>query len=202
MSFARPNEHHPPAVAAPDLIPFLHFLRRALLITVTVILLLSCARPRPGPSSLTGLPTSSFARTQPPPRRLITAGDPLLKHFKVKQTQRWLANEGPDHRYPPEEGTVSFYHEPQRMADGKRFNPDAMTAAHRTLPLRTIVRCSRLDDGRSVVVMITDRGPGVDGRILDLSRAAGHKIGLVWREGLAQCRVEVLAYPFEEMAER
>lgn len=202
MSFINPNLNHPPTAADPDPIPILHFLHRALLITVTIILLLSCARPGPAPSPLSGLPAASFARTETPPRRMITTGDPLLKGLKVRQTEHWLANEGPDRHYPPEEGTVSFYHEPQRMADGRRFDPSALTAAHRTLPLRTIVRCTRLDDGRSVVVMITDRGPGVDGRILDLSRAAGRKIGLVWREGITQCRVEVLAYPYEETAER
>lgn len=183
---------------------FLQILNYFLVLSIMILFLTSCARVHdPHAQPLAGLPVASFTQTPPPPpHRPITATDPLVRKFNPKKSLRWLVNEGPDRIYPPEEGTVSFYHEPQRMADGKRFDPSALTAAHLTLPLYTIVRCTRVDDGRSVMVMITDRGPHVDRRILDLSRAAGRKIGLVWREGITRCRVEILAYPYEESAQK
>jgi len=70
----------------------------------------------------------------------------------------------------------------------------ALTAAHRTLPLGSIVRVTNPKNGRSVVVRITDRGPFVPGRILDLSNAAAKKID-VWAAGVAMVRLEVLRTP-------
>ncbi|MGC1209992.1 MAG: septal ring lytic transglycosylase RlpA family protein [Micromonospora sp.] len=67
---------------------------------------------------------------------------------------------------------ASFYDEGQMTATGEVFNPDALTAAHKTLPFNTRVRVINPDNGKSVIVRINDRGPYVDGRCLDLSRAA------------------------------
>lgn len=75
-------------------------------------------------------------------------------------------------------------------ASGERFNPNAMTAAHRTLPFGTMVRVTDQRTGRSVVVRINDRGPFVRGRVIDLSRAAARRIGM---GGLARVRVEVVS---------
>ncbi len=88
-------------------------------------------------------------------------------------------------------GIASFYWQPQRLATGGWFNPNAMTAAHRSLPFWTRVRVTHLGNGRSVEVVINDRGPYVGGRIIDLSRAAAGVIGMQG-QGLAQVRVEVL----------
>lgn len=74
-------------------------------------------------------------------------------------------------------------------ASGERFNPNAMTAAHRTLRFNTVVRVTCIRSGRSVVVRINDRGPNVRGRVIDLSRAAARKLGM---GGLARVRVEVV----------
>lgn len=71
---------------------------------------------------------------------------------------------------------TSFYDEPQGTANGERFNPDAITAAHKSLPFNTRVRVTNPDTGDSVVVRINDRGPYIDGRCLDLSRAAFARI--------------------------
>lgn len=76
-------------------------------------------------------------------------------------------------------------------ANGERFDPRAMTAAHRTLPFGTRVRVTNLENGRQVVVRINDRGPYRKGRVLDLSRAAARKLGFV-DDGVAHVRVEVL----------
>ncbi|MGC9198428.1 MAG: septal ring lytic transglycosylase RlpA family protein [Acidobacteriaceae bacterium] len=76
-----------------------------------------------------------------------------------------------------------------RAADGSRYNGQAMTAAHKTLPLETIVRVTNLANNKSVLVRITDRGPFSHGRILDLSEKAAKKIDL-YRMGVAKVRVE------------
>lgn len=67
---------------------------------------------------------------------------------------------------------ASFYHEGQMTASGERFDPNAMTAAHKTLPMNTRVKVTNPKTGKTVVVRINDRGPYVGGRCLDLSRAA------------------------------
>jgi len=70
----------------------------------------------------------------------------------------------------------------------------AMTAAHRTLPLGSIVRVTNVKTGRVALVRITDRGPFIEGRILDLSEAAAKKVD-VWQAGVARVRLEVLRTP-------
>ena len=71
-------------------------------------------------------------------------------------------------------GLASFYWQPQRVAAGGWFNPNALTAAHKTLRFGTRVLVTNLRNGRSVVVRINDRGPYIRGRIIDLSRARRH----------------------------
>jgi len=70
----------------------------------------------------------------------------------------------------------------------------AMTAAHRTLPLGSVVRVTNVKTGSSAVVRITDRGPFIHGRILDLSEAAAKKVD-IWSAGVAMVRLEVLQTP-------
>lgn len=67
---------------------------------------------------------------------------------------------------------ASFYAEGQLTANGENFDPEAMTAAHRTLPFGTRVRVTNPDTGAAITVRINDRGPFIDGRCIDLSRAA------------------------------
>ncbi len=88
-------------------------------------------------------------------------------------------------------GKASYYWQPQRVASGGWFNPNAMTAAHKTLPFGTRVRVTNLRNGRSVVVRINDRGPYIKGRIIDLSRAAAGVIGMR-KAGVVPVRVQVL----------
>ncbi|TSC86410.1 MAG: rare lipoprotein A [Parcubacteria group bacterium Gr01-1014_8] len=89
-----------------------------------------------------------------------------------------------------EKGIASTYWQPQKLAGGGQFNPNAMTAAHKTLPFGTRVRVTNLNNGRSVEVKINDRGPYVKGRIIDLSDAAGKAIGI--NRSTAPVTVEVL----------
>ena len=88
-------------------------------------------------------------------------------------------------------GMASFYWQPQALASGGRFNPNGMTAAHKTLPFGTRVRVTHLGNGRSVEVKINDRGPYIAGRIIDLSRAAAGVIGMT-AQGVARVAVEIL----------
>lgn len=91
-------------------------------------------------------------------------------------------------------GIASWYGYPYHgrvAADGKIYDMARNTAAHRTLPLGTWVRVTNLDNSRFVDVRITDRGPFVDGRIIDLSRAAAQAIDVMGR-GIAPVRVDVL----------
>ena len=67
----------------------------------------------------------------------------------------------------------------KRTSSGERYDMFAMTAAHKTLPLPTYARVTNLNNGRSVIVKVNDRGPFVDGRIIDLSYAAAYKLGII-----------------------
>lgn len=96
-----------------------------------------------------------------------------------------------------ETGLASWYGPPyhnRRASNGEVYNMHAMTAAHRTLPLGSIVRVTNVKTGSSAVVRITDRGPFIEGRIIDLSLAAA-KATDVWKAGIAQVRLDVLKTP-------
>jgi rare lipoprotein A len=96
-----------------------------------------------------------------------------------------------------ETGLASWYGGPyhnRRGSNGEIYNMHAMTAAHRTLPLGSIVRVTNPKTGNSVLVRITDRGPFVEGRILDLSQAAAKKVDLL-QAGVAMVRIEVMRAP-------
>jgi rare lipoprotein A len=93
----------------------------------------------------------------------------------------------------PETGIASYYTSTfhgRLTASGERYDENALTAAHRTLPFGTRVRVTRVDTLRSVEVRINDRGPWKDGRVIDLSRAAADSLGMI-RVGLARVRIEV-----------
>ncbi|MFY1019183.1 septal ring lytic transglycosylase RlpA family protein [Ectopseudomonas khazarica] len=93
-----------------------------------------------------------------------------------------------------ETGKASYYgqaHHGKRTASGERFDQHALTAAHRTLPFGTRVRVTNLNNERSVVVRINDRGPFVRGRIIDLSRAAAERLDML-RAGVVPVRLQAL----------
>mgnify|MGYP003705464233 CR=1 FL=1 len=96
-----------------------------------------------------------------------------------------------------EHGIASFYHEGQYIACGvkngksKKFNPDGISAAHKTLPCGTKVKVTRKDTGKSIVLTITDRGPYIPGRIIDLSRGAAKEMDMLVR-GIVPVKVSKL----------
>jgi rare lipoprotein A len=94
-----------------------------------------------------------------------------------------------------EEGNASWYGVPfhgRRASNGEIYDMYKLTAAHRTLPFETMVRVTNLTNGKSTVVRITDRGPFVDNRIIDLSLAAAREVDSVG-PGVVPVRVEVLS---------
>ena len=94
-----------------------------------------------------------------------------------------------------QEGEASYYADSlhgNKTASGAPYDKNAMTAAHRSLPFDTRVKVTYLKTGKSVEVVINDRGPHAKGRIIDLSRAAAQAVGLV-EDGHGKVRLEVLA---------
>lgn len=79
----------------------------------------------------------------------------------------------------------------RRTASGEHYDMAAMTAAHKTLPFGSRVRVTNLDNGRSVVVVINDRGPFVKRRVIDVSRAAAKELGFL-QDGVTRVRIDVL----------
>ena len=88
-------------------------------------------------------------------------------------------------------GMASYYWEGSRVADGERFDPQRLTAAHRTLPFGTRLWVTDLISQRSVIVTINDRGPFVRGRVLDLSLGAAKALGMTAR-GLTRIKAVVM----------
>jgi len=102
----------------------------------------------------------------------------------MKRVQPGFSIQGPASWYGP------GYHG-RKTASGEVYNMHALTAAHKTLPLNTIVRVTNLINGRDVVVRVNDRGPFVGDRVVDLSFGAAKQIGMV-RPGTAPVRVAVI----------
>jgi rare lipoprotein A len=93
-----------------------------------------------------------------------------------------------------QEGIASYYgsdHHGRRTASGTVFNEHQLTAAHRTLPFGTQVRVTNLDNGRHIVLVVTDRGPFRKGRVIDVTSRAARDLGFL-RAGVARVRVEAI----------
>lgn len=155
-----------------------------LLLLPAIFLLSGCAADGPGRSLDTARMRDAVPRVEP----LSSQGNPdsyvqLGKRYFVLPTARGYH----------ERGIASWYGRKfhgRRTSNGETYDMYAMTAAHRTLPLPSYVRVSNLQNGRSVVVRVNDRGPFVQNRLIDLSYAAAEKLDMV-RQGTAL--VEVVA---------
>ena len=124
-------------------------------------------------------PAPRYARQHRAPRRTAMERLPLRSSVQARAVGS------------AQHGIASYYWQGQRLASGGWFNPDGISAAHRTLPFGTRVRVTHLRNGRSVDVRINDRGPYIAGRIIDLSRGAARIIGMTG-QGIAQVSVTVL----------
>jgi rare lipoprotein A len=97
---------------------------------------------------------------------------------------------------PAQKGLASVYSEHfngKRTASGERYDSGSLTAAHRTLPLGAELKVTNLANGKSVRVRVNDRGPHIQGRIVDLSSRAAAALGM--HSGVARVKIEILAQP-------
>lgn len=97
-----------------------------------------------------------------------------------------------------EKGEASIYSrsfDGKKMADGERYSPHADVAASKSLPLGTTAKVTNLENGKSVEVKVEDRGPFVNGRVVDLTPKAAAKLGLSKKEGIAPVVVAPIAVP-------
>jgi len=97
-------------------------------------------------------------------------------------------------------GTASFYAEAfhgRRTASGEIYDMNSMTCAHRTLPFGTILDVENLENGSTVTVRVNDRGPYVGGRIIDLSRAAADRLGII-EPGTSEVMLRVVGFRGED----
>lgn len=153
---------------------------RLVAVALACLLLTACGhKQRPRVASLPPPPVATTA-----PTTTTSAAPPIVVPRNAKPIY-------------VETGLASWYGPPynhRKGANGEVYDMEAATAAHRTIPLNSIARVTNLANGRSVLVRITDRGPFIEGRILDLSLAAAREID-VWRPGVARVKVEVLEAP-------
>lgn len=100
--------------------------------------------------------------------------------------------------YSQEAGIASYYHDGltgYKMANGERYNPNELTCAHPTAPLGTILKIARKDNPNfSVIVTVSDRGPFVKGRIIDLSKCAARELGIL-DSGISEVVVALVKSP-------
>lgn len=119
---------------------------------------------------------------------------------KITSTSAQVAHPKPPKKLGPYQvGTASWYGEQfdgKETASGEPFDMYDLTAAHPTLPLGTRVKVTNLRNSKSVVVLVNDRGPVVEGRIIDLSYAAAQVLGFQ-DKGLQRVRLDVVQFPTE-----
>lgn len=132
-----------------------------------------------------------------PPKEAIRR-DKVKKSPYVVNGRRYVPMSVEESRNYRETGIASWYgYETYRQegghmtANGEAFHPNGLTAAHKYLPLPTFVQVTNLENRRSIILRVNDRGPFVDGRIIDLSAGAARKLGF-YEQGTAKVRVETL----------
>lgn len=136
----------------------------------------------------TRLPSPSAHASRPQPREGEIAAVPKVGRPYEVNGRTYTPADQPDY---DETGTASWYGEAfqgRPTANGEVFDMNQVSAAHKTLPLPSMVEVTNLDNGRSLTVRVNDRGPFVDGRIIDLSKEAADELGVL-RPGLARVRV-------------
>ncbi|HEU5402254.1 MAG TPA: septal ring lytic transglycosylase RlpA family protein, partial [Terriglobales bacterium] len=172
----------------------------AALLLALLTLTIACGSKRPVTRTIPPPPVQPKPQEQP----ATTATKPPEKTFPTAKVP--APEENPDDEFAEykdakpiwsETGYASWYGPPyhnRRGANGEIYNENAMTAAHRELPMGSVVRVTNLKTGSQAMLRITDRGPFIGDRIIDLSLAAAKKLD-VWRPGTAKVRVDVLYAP-------
>lgn len=140
---------------------------------------------------------------------LAAAGAAALLALPIGSCDRWpVASAEASPRQgaagPTQHGEASYYaprFAGRRMANGERFDPGSNSAAHRTLPLGTTARVTNLENGRSQIVQVEDRGPFVRGRVIDVSPRTAQRLGMK-EDGTAPVAVTPLSTPEGAGADR
>lgn len=128
-------------------------------------------------------------------------GSPAPQEAVSSRHAKALAKPHPDLSGHKRVGEASFYSNKstgRKMADGTAMKPNGSNAASKTLPLGTTAKVTNIDTGQSAVVTIQDRGPHVNGRIVDLSPSTAQKIGITRDEGVARVEVAPIAVPMPD----
>jgi rare lipoprotein A len=130
-----------------------------------------------------------ISQQQSKPQKPTAKPQPIPKKLRRK----YITQENRGKARSSSSGMASYYgnESGSRTATGERFNPYALTAAHRTLPFGTRIRVTNLWNGRSVILRINDRGPFIRGRIVDVSYGAARQLGMIG-SGVASVKIEVL----------
>jgi rare lipoprotein A len=168
-----------------------------LILLLSLVFLAACGHPKqahvtipPPPPSSTAPPVTPRPEPTPPPATETPA--PAKPEEAADLAEPVLP---PDAKpIATETGLASWYGPPyhnRRGANGEVYNMHAMTAAHRTFALGSVVRVTNVRTGQTALVRITDRGPFIPGRIIDLSLAAARKLD-VWQAGVARVKVELM----------
>jgi rare lipoprotein A len=179
-------------------------------LTILLLFVLGCGHPKqarvnvPPPPAATPEPSSTESPAAARPGVSKNDRQPRVKNHDEESRAEESSADLAEPVVPPdaaplatETGRASWYGPPyhnRRGSNGEVYNMHAMTAAHRTLPLGSIVRVTNLKTGHSALVRITDRGPFIPGRVLDLSLAAARKVD-VYQPGVAEVKVEVMQTP-------
>jgi len=178
-----------PGKAWPHRRPFFSLFLFSFALAVT-----GCAGRKPIVSSAPTTPVSTPPATEEEAKR-STSNEPRPKPASPTKGSRPADSNSPG--IYVEEGNASWYGLPfhgRKASNGETYDMNKMTAAHRTLPFDSIVRVTNLNNGKTTTVRITDRGPFVDNRIIDLSKAAAQEIESIG-PGVVPVRIEVLSGP-------
>ncbi len=151
---------------------------RLLAAAFTAAMLSACAQ-----SPVAGNKSSLHSASPQPSPTQVAAITPRRSE-NVRRRQTAQAQNASD-------GLASYYRYGSRTASGEKFDAGELTAAHRTLPFGTRVRVTNVATGRSVTVRVNDRGPFVNGRVIDVSHAAAESLGMV-QQGVTKVKLDVL----------
>jgi rare lipoprotein A len=169
------------------------------LVVIAILFTGACSHPKQTRVSVPP-PPSVESKTEAPPSTTPNPGNPIPPPTAIAPKPGTDADLTepviPANAKPleTEMGLASWYGPPyhnRRGSNGEVYNMHAMTAAHRTFPLGSVARVTNVKTGNSALVRITDRGPFIPGRIVDLSLAAARKVD-VWQPGVAEVKVELM----------
>ena len=174
----------------------LHKVNLALFL-LTALTVTGCGGRKPVAGNRPSVPAPTPEATEEEAKRSTSAELPPQPRPSAAPPKRSRPTDTSGPAIYTEEGNASWYGAPfhgRKASNGEVYDMNKLTAAHRTLPFDSIVRVTNLNNGKTTTVRITDRGPFVDNRIIDLSKAAAQEIESIG-PGVVPVRIEVLSGP-------